>query len=317
MHRATSGTHSGGVGRIDGHKTNTVLLCLTFDPVEDLSVGPRRNGFTETLSPVLLLSGLQPPETLDAQNGQPAPRQAVDGPVDVVLAFLTCLPSVLASRFPSPDLISDSLEPGAIVVAIRVRKQFVDADINAQALARFLGGSFRNVYPKDQMVVSQSTPLRKSCTGFGHPLVEDLCLLGGDSDPVAFAQTRKVDHQIKRTMSVLNKNHAATKYGSPVKDRHGTGPFLGRVLCGPDNAKGMSHCLVPKGEGTSGFVGREPFPCLGVQAARHLPERSDVEVDHPPVFSNEVLKAPAFALGGEFQCNPYSASHTTSLIMAV
>ncbi len=59
LHRSVIGIRSGSVGRFKPNKQNTVLLRLTFDPVEHLPICPRRYRFAKTLSPIALLAVLE------------------------------------------------------------------------------------------------------------------------------------------------------------------------------------------------------------------------------------------------------------------
>lgn len=75
MRRSAVGTGSGGVGRINANKTNTVLLRFVFDPVEYPPVCPRRHSFAKVFAPALLFAALHVVKRFDANRVDGVPRR--------------------------------------------------------------------------------------------------------------------------------------------------------------------------------------------------------------------------------------------------
>lgn len=87
MRRSAVGTGSGGVGRINFHKTNTVLLRFVFNPVEYPPVGPRRNSFAKGFAPAFFLAALHIVKGLDANCLNRPPGQLIDSSINQIVAL--------------------------------------------------------------------------------------------------------------------------------------------------------------------------------------------------------------------------------------
>jgi hypothetical protein len=130
MRRSAIGTGSGSIGRINAHKTNTVLLSFLFDPVEHLPVCPRRHSLTKRFASALLFATLHIVKGFNTNGINLMPRQLIDNSIDQVVPLFLRFCSSLATRLTAFDLIPDSFELFAVMISVGIREQLINANIN-------------------------------------------------------------------------------------------------------------------------------------------------------------------------------------------
>jgi hypothetical protein len=279
MRRSAIGTGSGSVGRINSHKTNTVLLSFVFDPVEHPPVCPRRHSFTKRFASALLFATLHIVKVFDAKRVDGAPRQLIDSPIDQIFALSEGSLSAFASRLTAFDLVSDLFEPLAVMVPFGIREQIVDADVNGQNLAINFHFSVRNFNPQDKAILVESASSNELGGRPRNPLIENGGALCRDSQPLALIENRQFDDQIEAVTPFFNYYKLGVQHSRAFEDRAGCGnpQFLRRFLCSNDDLNGLLQRLT--------FISlREPrlfqsLKCRFVQLAWILPKAMYVEVN--------------------------------------
>ena len=162
---STLGARLRSVRGRNGVKLHTVLFGLMSNPRKNSAIGPRCDCFSKCLTSFLLFATLHVMQLLDSKRCQRTPRQKIDGPVNVVLAFAKGSLPRLRARLTATNLVSNGDKLAAIVVAVRVGNQLIQAKVQSQCDAACLGCFSGCVDPHDQSIFTQGTTLNEFRSG--------------------------------------------------------------------------------------------------------------------------------------------------------
>lgn len=286
-HRAANRASPRSVGRVNYHKTNTVLLCLASNPVENLAVYPRCQSLTKSLSSIPFLPPLHVLEALNPKNGEGLPRKLVQGSVDVVLTFPESPLTTLALGFPPDDLVPDGLKVPSEVFSPGGRNQLVDSEVDAECFSRCPEKGIRHIHGDSQELFGEKRPLNQLGPGNREPFVKDFGFPNRETDSLTFVESGEPDNEIKGTFTFLDNHKLGVKNSGPTELRNPCQMTLG--LGGPfggdDHFKGLLEGLGLEAFRESGVL--KTGQRFLVQFAREKPKGLDVEVDSGPVGFEE------------------------------
>ena len=299
-HHPAEGTCTGSVGRRHEQKTNTVLLCFGFYPVEYLPVCPWCHSFSETFSFTFFLTCFQSLQIFHSKNMNIFPRKSVQIFINEVFPLPDSPQSPIRPWDSSSDLVSDSLELGSVEVPVRVRDEFIYSLVQSQALPclfRFFAWAFD---PDSYSTFREAAALDEfSVTG--QPFINGLGLSGGNGQPMTLFQGRNSEYQVKGLFTGLDRDELRVEDGRAFKN--GTGSrfteFMSGTFCGYDYFQGLFESVGLIAFRESGRL--ESGQGRPIKFTRAGPEGLNEEVDCGPVGLKESGEGPFFPSGEEFE----------------
>jgi hypothetical protein len=306
---STFGTSPGGIGRVHGKQTNTVLCGLARYSVEHLAVRPRCDSLTKVFSPSFLLSAFHIRQILDAKSEQRAKRQLIDRKIDVIRPLPEVPVACFRLGFAAIDLVANHLKLSTVMVPIGIREQFIETDVNGQYTAICLGDTIGYFNPEDQRVFRQSASLNPLCFRDACPLVCHRRLACRNGNSLARHQRRNADDQVKRAVTRFDAYELRIQYRSTAK--HWAAcilPSRDRCLAsGDNNVKCLFECLR--------FVTGRKFRILKscqrclVELPAILPQGTDEEINCRAVAGQQGINRLSFFCGRKLQGYSDSAFH--------
>ena len=299
-HRFANWTGTRGISGIDGHKTNTVLLCQHLNPCDSLPICPRSDSFTEGLASTGLLSQFQILQILNTNRCQITPWQLFNCQVDVVFTCPRRLDAPIASRLTATDFSTNSFHTGTVLVTVRIYEQLVNSNVNSKD-----GTSFwvlvRNVNPKRCPVFTKHTTLEQFGSWFIEPVIKTLMILEWNNDWLTTSQPRNLEDVVKNAFTALNLCHKTAEAQGSFDNRTRR-LFSGSFNCLTCRRDSLQRNLKAVGAmSIRQTTSTDLIQSAGIQPARLSPEIIDVMLGTTSNFTEKCIQSPKFGSCGKSQ----------------
>lgn len=305
----TNWTRLRGVSGRNGYHENTVLLRLVSDPIKNPSIRPRCKCFPELFASFRLFTAFHVAQSFNANYRQECPRQQIDNAVDEICSLSVVTIACLRLWLAASNLGTDRLKFDAVVVAVRVRQELVDADIDAERPS-FLGRFVRYFDPQRQRIFSDRAPLYKLAAS--KPLTGYGSVFRRYRDSLSRNKRRYLNDQIETSASVFNRDKLGIERGRTGKHRASCrfSDCLGSLACADNDFQRLFQRLRLVASGK--FRTLKPCQRRSIKFAAFIPQRANVKIDSRSVTRQQGVNGPPLFGGSKLQGYFDGSSHGRS-----